>query len=317
MTEPTEDKVLVDVWETVKDAGATRVPPWLAVVSALAVARPATLRETFVWLDLHREEIERRYEAGATGPLTTSSLPADLQYSPELGSLDRSIEDHWLRERRVFTELLGQQTFTQATVYAVAGIALSTSDSAMIEQIGIACLTVDRRAWPMAVTRRVAGRGGGIAAALVAGAAMMGSPILAGPAAADCARFLRRAAIAEGQGTTVEATIKALLDRRERVMGFGRPAVGPDERSPVLEGIMRKYGRGDGPFVSLLRRAEPVFFDLRGLRTTAAAWVAAMLSDLGLSPEAVHALTNHWLTVCVLAQATFADAHARPDADER
>ena len=74
MTEPTEDKVLVDLWETVKDAGATRVPPWLAVVSALATARPATLRETFAWLDLHKEEIERRYEAGATGIFPTFSV---------------------------------------------------------------------------------------------------------------------------------------------------------------------------------------------------------------------------------------------------
>ncbi len=307
----------LDIQQTLKDAGAVRVPPWLAVVSALCSAQPAGMRETFEWLAANCDEIARSYRVGETEPLSAAVVAPDLQFVPDVGSLDRSINDHWLRERRIFADLVGQRSFMQVAVYAIAGVELSSSDAAMLEQFALACLTVDRRAWPMAVTRRVAGHGGGIAAAVVAGAAMMASPMLAGVAAADCARFLRSAAEAESSGVAVTDTIAALLARKERVMGFGRPVVGPDERSPVLEQIIARYGRGDGRYVSLLRRAEAAFFEQRGLKTTAAAWSAAILSDLGLTPPAVHALSNHWVTVCVFAQAAFSDERARAEQVER
>lgn len=171
----------------------------------------------------------------------------------------------------------------------------------------------------MTATRRVAGHGGGVAAAVVAGAAMMSSPILAGLAAANCAQFLLNAARAESRGVDVHVTVAEVLARKERVMGFGRPVVGPDERSPILLEIIRRFGRADGKHVSLLVRAEQAFHEQRGLRTTAAAWSAALLLDLGLTPHEVHALSNHWVTVCVFAQAAFSDAQhlARVGGGER
>ena len=89
-------------------------------------------------------------------------------------------------------------------------------------------------------------------------------------------------------------------------MGFGRPVVGPDERVPVIEALLRRHGRHDLPFVTLLRATETAFAAQKGLRTTAAAWAAAILFDHGMSPAHVEAVSNFWVSVCVFAQAVYA-----------
>ena len=115
----------------------------------------------------------------------------------------------------------------------------------MLDELGQTNLLVDRRAWPMAVTRRVAARGGGYAAAVDRGASMLAAPVLAGAAAADCARFC--AASVRRPSRTVDELVADTIARNQRVMGFGRPLVGPDERVPVIAGAIARYGRDDGP----------------------------------------------------------------------
>jgi citrate synthase len=175
----------------------------------------------------------------------------------------------------------------------------------MLDQIGNAALQPDRRAWPMAVTRRVGARGGGYSSAVLAGVAMMGAPMIAGEAAASCARFLHRARAARLEGRAIADLVADALARKERVMGFGRPVVGPDERVPVMADIARRYGRADLPYVSLLREVEAAFVAQKGLRTTAAAWAAAILLDCGMTADGVHAVSNYWVTVAVFAQALY------------
>lgn len=299
------DPTLTDTLSIAHDAGAIRVPPWMALVSALAAARPDGFAATVDWLVAHRAELERAYHSGASERLALSRLPREMQYTPDLGGLDLAKQDHTLRERYVFADLVGERTFFQAAVYAMTGIELPRRHAELLEQVGVVNLTVDGRVWPLAATRRVAARGGGYAAAVTAGVAMMGSPILAGAAAADCARFLQRARAAVEDGGTVEALIVDLLARKQRVMGFGRPVVGSDERVPVMEELLRRYQRADLPFVGLLRVADDIFYAYRGLRSTAAAWAAAILSDFGMSPDAVHAVSNFWVTTCVFAQGLY------------
>ncbi|MEZ4403634.1 MAG: hypothetical protein R3B06_26660 [Kofleriaceae bacterium] len=309
MTAPAEaddDVRTRDALATMSDAGAVRVPPWLALVSALASVRPDGVGATIDWLVAHRAALERALEDGRTAPLQVGQVPPEMQYTPELGGLDRARDDHALRDRYLFADVVGHRTFFQAAVYAMTGLELPPRHAALLEQIGTINLTVDRRAWPMTVTRRVAARGHGYAAAVVAGHAMMGSPMLAGAAAADCARFLHRARAAVLEGRTVADLVADVLARRERVMGFGRPVVGPDERVPVMTAVLASHGRADLPFATLLRAAEDAFTAQRGLRTTAAAWAAAILSDFGMTPDQVHAVSNFWVAVCVYAQGVFA-----------
>lgn len=300
------DPTITDALATTYDAGATRVPPWMALVSALASVRPASIGAALDWLNEHRGALERAYSGGQDARLGLAQLPPEMQYQPELGFLDRPRDDHALRDRYIFADIVGQRSFFQTSVYAMTGVELDPADAAMLEQLGNANLQLDRRAWPLAATRRVAARGGGFAAAVVAGQAMMGSPVLAGSAAADCARFLLRAREAVDAGHTVADLVADLVARGERVMGFGRPVVGPDERVPVMLAILHRRGRAELPFATLLRAAETAFLTHKDLRSNAAAWAAAILLDFGMTPEQVHAVCHFWVAVCVYAHATFA-----------
>lgn len=303
--EPPESDSLTDALANVYDAGATRVPAWMGVVTALASRRPEGIGATIDWLVEHREALEGAYATGQTRALAVAELPPTMHYEPELGFLDRERNDHTLREHWLFDEIVGRRSWFQTTVYAITGIQLDRRDAELLEQIGIATLALDRRAWPMAVTRRVAARGRVYAPALVAGVAMLGSGILGGRSAGECARFLRLADAFEREGGTVDALVEQRLARRERVMGFGRPVVGPDERGPIMAELLARHGRDQLRFVTLIRAAERSFIARRGLQMTAAAWVAAILSDFDMDPDEVEAVVNAWLSVCIFAQASF------------
>lgn len=297
--------VLDDVRANLYDAGAVRTPGWLAVMVALASTRPASIGASIDWLVAHRELLERAYDEGRAAPLAGARLTPQQQYQPELGYLDRPRDDHALRDKYLFADLAGKRSFLQAAVYAITGLEIDPEQAAMLEEFGVTNLLVDRGAWPMAVTRRVGARGRDYDAAVVAGVAMMGSRVLAGAAAADCARFLVRARAAELEGRSVAALVDELLERGERIMGFGRPVVGPDERVPVTEALLARHGRGELPFVRVLRATQAAMFARKRLGSTAAAWAAAILLDLGLTPDQVHALANHWVHVNVYAQAIY------------
>jgi hypothetical protein len=304
------DAGIKDALATMYDAGAVRVPPWCAVVSALACARPSSIEATIDWLVEHRHAFERAYDRGATSPLALAQLQPEMEYEPELGYMDRAKNDHALRERFLFDDVVGKKSFFQTAVYAMTGIDITPRDVELLDQMGNANLLVDRHVWPMAATRRVAARGGGHSASVVAGLAMMASPMLAGEAAGNCARFLQRARRAVESGGTVHAYVAEILAQGERVMGFGRPVVGPDERVPVMTAVLERYGRFDLPFVTLLREADCAFFAHKGLRSTSAAWAAAILSDYGMTPEHVHAVSNFWVAVTVYSQSLFSGEHA-------
>jgi hypothetical protein len=304
-TSTTETEAIDDAMATMHDAGATRVPPWMALIASLSSIRPEGIGATIDWLVAHRAELEAAYAGGRDGKLALAEVPPGMRYTPDLGYMDFEKRDHKLRDRYLFDHIVGKQSFFQTAVYAMTGVELSTEDARMLDQMGNCNLLVDRHAWPMAVTRRVAARGGGYSAAVMSGLAMMGSAMVAGEAAAGCARFLQRAKVRVKEGGTVAGLVDELLARKERVMGFGRPVVGPDERVPVMRSMLVRYGRDSLPFVRLLEQADGAFFAARGLRSTSAAWAAAVLSDYGMTPEQVHAVSNYWVHVNVYAQAIF------------
>lgn len=302
---------LRDALENVRAAGAVSVPPWLSVVSALASARPATVGDTIDWLVAHRDALTAADAESRAAPLTMSPLDEDLRYEPELAQLDRARGDHSLRDKHLFADLVGRRSFFQVTVYAITGIELSASDAEMLERIGVANVAADHRAWPLTVTRRVAGHGGDLCASVVAGAAVMASPLIGSTAGAGAARLLRRVEAAVARGESLASVLDAMLARRETLLGFGRPVMGPDERVAPVQEAMRAHGRGDGAQVRLLRDIEAHLVARKGIRSNVAAWVAAVMGDLGFTPDHVHAVTNVYLHVCVLAQAVYSAERAR------
>ncbi|HVV88239.1 MAG TPA: citrate/2-methylcitrate synthase [Kofleriaceae bacterium] len=302
----TDPAVAADVAASLHDAGAVHVPPWMAVVAGLASARPDGFAATVDWVVANRAAMEQAYEAGRSAKLGLARLPPELRYQPELGFLDFGRRDHALRDRYLFADVVGQRTFFQTAIYAMTGVELPPRHASMLEQMANATLQADVSAWPLAVTRRVAARGGDYASAVLGGMAMMSSPVLAGAAAADCARFLLRVDAAQDEGRLVADVVTDVLARRERVMGFGRPFVPVDERVEMMQKVLVEYGRDHQPFVTLLREVEAAFIAQKGLRTSAAAWAAAILLDFGMTPVQVQAVSNFWVTVCVYSHAVYA-----------
>ena len=314
----TTDLHLADALASIYDAAATRVPPWMALVTAIASTRPDGIGATIDWLVGHRAELEASFAAGGSNRLALPTMAPGMQYPQELGRMGRieqAREDHQVRDRWLFAELAGRWSFMQSTIYVISGVELPRAMTDMLEEIATINLLLDRRAWPMAVTRRVGARGGSYAAAVVAGQAMMGGTVVAGAAAADCARFLRQARAAQLAGESVPALIAGRFARRERVMGFGRPVVGPDERVPIMDAVLARHGRDHLPHVELLREVEREFQAQRGLRSTSAAWAAAILLDLGLTPDHIEAVCNAWVSVCIYGQAAFSREHGLVDVD--
>ena len=303
---PAPDPALANAVASMYDAGAVRVPPWMALVAGLAAARPDGFGATIDWLVAYQAELERAYDAGAGAKLGLARLDPSMRYQPELGFLDRERKDHALRERYLFADVVGNRTFFQTAVYAMTGLELPARHAQLLEQIGNANLQADVGAWPLAVTRRAAATGGSYAEAVVGGLAMMSSPVLAGAAAADCAAFLLRVDAAQDEGRVVADVVTDVLARRERVMGFGRPVVPVDERVVMMQQLLAEYGRDREHYVTLLREVAEAFYAQKGLRTSSAAWAAAVLLDFGMTPLQVQAVCNFWVSVCVYSQAVYA-----------
>lgn len=305
------DTLTRDALANVRDAAMIDVPPWLAVVSALGSVRPDSIGATLDWLVAHRADLEAAYDEARAAPLALARLDDDLARTPELAGLDRAKGDHHLRDKLLFADLVGRESFFHVMVYAITGVALSPSDAAMLDEIGVANIVADQRVWPLAVARRVAGHGGDQCAAVVAGGALMGSPIVGSTAGAGAARFLRGVERAVNEGAALGDVLDAMLERRETLIGFGRPVVGPDERVAPVRASMRRHGRDDGPQVRLLLAIEAHLRARKGLRSNVGAWIAAVMGDLGFTPDGVQGVANMYLHVCLVAQAVFGVERAR------
>src|SRR5689334_20394013 len=123
------DVKLDDALASLRDAAQVRVPPWMSLVTALASARPDSIGAAIDWLAAHRDELARAYANGREAPLAGASVPAEMQYEPELGFLDRPRNDHFLRDRYLFADIVGKQSFYQTAVFAMTGLQISERDA--------------------------------------------------------------------------------------------------------------------------------------------------------------------------------------------
>ena len=96
------DPHLADALASIADAGMVRVPPWMALITAVASIRPDDIGGTIDWLVAHRAELEASYTAGVTAKIAAAVLPPEMQYEHELGALVRARDDHRLRDRWLF-----------------------------------------------------------------------------------------------------------------------------------------------------------------------------------------------------------------------
>jgi hypothetical protein len=291
----------------------TGAEPALVLAVALATVGPTDVAGALAALELRAAELQALLDAArASGPPRQGAhLEPELCFSPELARIRRDVADHEIRGKLVFGELLGQKSFLQVAAYAIAGVELAATDAELLGHVGVLTQLADVEIWPLAVVRRVAARGGGLARAAVAGLATLCTPRLSGPPVGGFMRFLDRVDAARAAGRPLEATLDEIAASRERIQGLGRPVLGADERVPHQLALNARYGRDRGESVVLAQAIDAWFSSKKGVRVNSAGMHGALLRDLGFSPAAGAAFSLLYFIVPVLAQAVFSEEHGR------
>jgi hypothetical protein len=199
----------------------------------------------------------------------------------------------------------------QIAAFAIAGVELTASDAELLGQVGVLTQLADVEIWPLAVVRRVAARGGGLARAAVAGLATLCTPRLSGPPVGGFMRFLDRVDEARAGGRALDAILEEIAASRERIQGLGRPVLGHDERVPHQLRLNARYGRDRGPSVALALEIDAWFSTRKRVRVNSAGMHGALLRDLGFTPLAGAAFSLLYFMVPVLAQAVFSEEQAK------
>lgn len=298
------------VLENTRLAAACGADPAMALAVALASAGPLPATELFRMLDEKRGELERIL----TTPGSLRDLPSlepELRYEPELARMHIDKGDHEVRGQMLFRDLLGKKSFFQVAALEIGGVELSERDAELLSHCGVVTQLADPRIWPLTVVRRIAARGGGLAAAFVGGMATLVNRHMTVLPVAGFMNVLDRLEARRREGHSVAQSVDDMLARREKIPGVGRPVIPIDERvGPKLE-LLARYGRADGPSVSIAREVDSIIGARKGLRVNSAGFQGALLRDLGFTPAAGAAFSLLYFVVPVLAHAVYAEERRR------
>ena len=282
------------------------------IAAALASLPESSVRETLAALRAIESKLERLATHGAPElGRRPAKLGPRLEFAPELARVRPEIHDHEIRGKLLFRDLLGRQSFFQVAAWSIAGLELSARDARLLEQLGVNTQLLDPHIWPLAVARRVAAQGAPLARVLVAGvSALFTKNITVQPVAAFM-RFLDETEQARQGGKAVGLFIKGELLRGRLIPGFGRPVLGPDERVPHALKLARRYGRAGGASVRLARSVERALRASKGLVINSAGLQAAIMRDMGFSPDGAAAFCAVYFLVPLLAQYAFVAERGR------
>lgn len=215
-------------------------------------------------------------------------------------------DDHRYFGYGAIKELLGHETYSGVMAMAVCGRRVSLEDRQMLDDLSVIMSAADARIWPLKLTRLLASYGGVIAG--FAGGQLCVEGDLIGPwttrYAAETLVELRRV-IGDrlDDAPFVEAEMKALLQRKKRLVGYGVPFRQRDERLDAVRVEVTKRGWHLRPFwrlqeaFSLLTRSE------RNLGPNLGTGVSALLLDMGFTVDEVPAMTIFINQNCFVATA--------------
>ncbi len=289
--------------------------PTEILVTALASAGPLGIGELIAVLGAHSAPLQRLVEHGAAEVAQRPArLEHELELEPELARVRPELRDHELRGKLLFRDLLGQKSFFQVAAWAIAGLDLSTEDAHLLEQLGVNTQLLDPHIWPLAVARRIAHGGAPLARSLIGGLAAALSTNITVTPVAGFIRVLDELDAATLAGRAVVDELDDILRRREKVPGFGRPVLGPDERVPHAFRLASEHRRGAGPSMALARVAQEVLRSRKGLEINSAGVQGAIMRDMGFSPDAAAAFCTIYFLVPVVAQHAFVRERARRSA---
>lgn len=296
----TDEQIL----ENVRLAAGCGAESTMLLAVAVASMGGAGVREGIDRLARLADDIAQLEEQTERPHKQLATLDPELSLSPEVARMRPDLDDHEVRGRLLFGELLGKRSFFQIAALAIAGLELDRSDGELLGELGAVTQLADPRIWPLTVTRRVASHGGTLAASVVAGLATLCTEQMTVLPVAGFMRFLDRMTSRIESGTGIGEALADILSQGERIPGVGRPVLRSDERVPRKLEVAARYGRDRGPSVELTRRIDEELGRLKGLRVNSAGFQAALLRDLGFSPDAAAAFCLLYFLVPLLTHAT-------------
>jgi hypothetical protein len=287
-------------------AAATGAAPAELIAAALASMPATTVREAIVALHRLQPTLERLAKDGAPElARRPAKLGARLEFEPELARVRPDLRDHEIRGKRLFRDLVGHKSFFRGSAWSIEGVELSARDAQLLEQLGVNTQLLDPHIWPLAVARRIASHGGPLARSLIGGVAALFTPNITIEPVAAFMRFLGEVQFALDGGVSVETFMADQLHRGRRIAGFGRPVLGPDERVPHALRLANRYRRGTGKSVRLAQAVERELRHSKGLVINSAGIQAAIMRDIGFTPDAAAAFCAIYFVVPLLAQHAF------------
>jgi hypothetical protein len=190
-----------------------------------------------------------------------------------------------LRGKNLHAEL-ADQSWMAIYLFGITGRQFSPAQLRLLEAVWSYTSYPDSRIWnnrvaALAGTSRSTGTLGMAAALAVSEAGIYGQ----GP----CIRaidFLYRTRAALDGGAELEPLVRAELQRRRRLGGYGRPIAVGDERNEPLLRLARSLGLGDRTYLKLAYAIEECLLGCRyRIRMNYAGLIAGLAADIGLSPR--------------------------------
>jgi hypothetical protein len=199
-------------------------------------------------------------------------------------------DEHSYFGQRVFGELAGRESLTGLMALSVLGRRLSAEQCAVLDDAA-ACVTLaDPRIWPLKLTRVIAAHGG-MTAGAAAGLLMQEDARIGASTSAKAAELLVELHLQlVGTGfdaQSVEAVVRAYLDKHHFVWGFGTPFRDRDERLIAFWACLERRGRRRLPFMRTLDAIAAVVTPARQTEPNMGMAIAAAFLDLGLNVHEV------------------------------
>jgi len=214
--------------------------------------------------------------------------------------------------KSVYGDLVGHTSYLGLIVFSLTGRRITRADEALLDELTVASHVSEPRVWPIKLSWIVASLGRALPG-YVAGIIALDSDILGGRVGEDAARSLveLQAAVAGSGGG--DQDIVAFIHRQTKLYGFGVPVRSVDERLVAFRAALAQQGYETGEHWALAQRYWRLVKEVRGVEVNIIGAAAAILLDLGFTPEQVAPMAVTLLQPTFLSNALEASVQSPPD----
>lgn len=201
--------------------------------------------------------------------------------------------EHRFRGFAVFQELPGH-SYAALIALAVSGRMPTDEETELLDLLAAVTTVADPRIWPLKLARVVSSYGSTLAGFAAAQLPLEGDRI-GPPITVHAAQMLvevRAALDAVSDDDQRREAVKAVVARRERLVGFGIPFRPEDERYVALRRELEARGRTGRPHWLAQELLADVVRAERGLSPNIGIGTAALLLDMGHSPSEAAAIVH-------------------------